>query len=424
MYWVLGASDFLRTNLISCIGRAQCGDLQFVEVNAPIITEGLDKRLLVSSRRKKRTQHLSSSEKHISFSTATTATTSTELQTGVVPSDHHLYRTIRKQNEKNFRPVCLYTFTNSVTALCQVCLMKMSDLASMERYYIYQESSTVLYIIHSSNWEPSICGREGVCEDITAVLSHELCELIKTRVSSTQPHLDVLDRAPLPVIPETIKGKYNFWPTWYCSGLDKMEELRVGLKSLLLAPSCLITARAINRRKKKICWTCLAKSSNGLIVLDKMESTSGHGIRKMFLIRIHGRELDHDSKVRCSEECGDMIQSDQCMSDSDHVNDFLPPNDITQWIEREPHASQKDSMLDFLSGCMLLRHVSGQASNCRQCFLDRLTMKVSSVTFLVSPSTKEERSDAPICHPACIRMELMPDIICAFDQTRLRSKKI
>nr|CCA27406.1 AlNc14C527G12051 [Albugo laibachii Nc14] len=126
----------------------------------------------------------------------------------------------------------------------------------------------------------------------------------------------------------------TFWRTSHRIGIPNNNEIRVGLKRFLLPSLCLTTTYASHSQQRRFCWVCLAEASEGLIVLDKMEPYK-------FLIRLVGKKRDPGAIVRCNEECGNMIQSDQCMSDSVHVNDFLPPNDITQWIEREPHAPQE-----------------------------------------------------------------------------------
>ena len=115
----------------------------------------------------------------------------------------------------------------------------MSDLASMEPHYLNHRTSTILLIIHSSNWEISTCGRVGVCEGFTAVLSRKRCELSKKQVSLTQPELDDLGSAPL--IGEKNEEKYTFWPKSYAMAIRHNKELRAGLERILLPSFCLGT---------------------------------------------------------------------------------------------------------------------------------------------------------------------------------------
>nr|CCA22523.1 AlNc14C157G7681 [Albugo laibachii Nc14] len=148
------------------------------------------------------------------------------------------------------------------------------------------------------------------------------------------------------------------------------------LSNINMIKYCLTTAYAQYSGDRGSCWGCLATKYKGM-------------------------EFNLDSNL-CSDNCGDINPSKDCMADAIHVTSLTPTNNVVKWMERNEKALLDNHESTESSRYFLIRHSSNH-------------------NYLQSPkfNINGKKHDTKF---SCDNLEIMPDIMCDYESDRLKNK--
>nr|CCA16635.1 AlNc14C24G2392 [Albugo laibachii Nc14] len=157
-----------------------------------------------------------------------------------------------------------------------------------------------------------------------------------------------------------------------CPGISntKKTSLMTHLEKIHSQVHCLRTDSAIFQTRS--CWACLATLSKGIVSLHKSHVTKSTDDKQSYLIRLFTNvpisTFIFENAVNCNIPCGEIHSGeDDCTSTAVHVDNFLPPNDISLSIRGELLAKMKTDTTDQFGGCILTRHIPKKSGRCRSC---------------------------------------------------------
>lgn len=385
-YLVLGLIDYIETNLILCSSKHTCGYF-------------IPHLFVLPSTEWEKSQFALMNELHLP---SNPVVSQSKAGNSIPPSG------------KRSKALCLYRPNKNHSPLCEACFKMKSDTGSMEKYGIFTERMTQLYVIYTSdavNFVKS-CYDFLMCRGETIVLKDSLCMIFRHKIKAKKYKQN--KPAMLPHV---------YWPgddytlqTRYFEKDDKL--LMMGLGGILSRAICISTARLYSDRRS--CWTCLRERSRGMVVVDSVKRFGTHGNGK-FLVYVFAQRF-HPKLINCIAECGLVDYDDGCMLKAVHVDTVKPTHDTFTVLERNELAPKGNHVSNGHGGCFLIQHFEHNELSCQKYFPKSSTYKLSSIAFLVSflenPQGHQLTRSSLSRNYKCTEIDLMPDTICLHESNR------